>query len=453
MPASPAVWWARAAFGLALFFGLLFAVVTPPSQAPDEPAHFRRAWGISEGRMFAERREDRVGAEVPTSVVDVSHDFLAGLPFHPERKIRPDAILAGFRIPLVASQREFIAFPNTALYGPVCYAPQAAAFALGRLFTRSVLALFYLGRVANVAAAAVLLALALRAVPFFRPVFFLAGLVPMAVFQAGSLSADGVTNGVAILLTAWILRCAFGEKARVEGSEVAWLLLLSVLLALTKPGYLLLSGLVLLVPSHRFGSRTRWAAIVTLVAVSAVGGAAMWAAAVNSRGLLGPPAAGPAASLRAAPAAFLLRMLADHLRRAPTLAAQFLGKLGWADVTIPVALLAAHGLVLLLTALTAGPTALRLRGRDRAILAAVVLGTVLIVAAPFYISVIPPGPEGASAHHPQGRYLLPLGPAALLLLCNRRWALDWEARRRALAGWVALVLAVSVASVAARYYL
>jgi hypothetical protein len=87
-----------------------------------------------------------------------------------------------------------------------------------------------------------------------------------------------------------------------------------------------------------------------------------------------------------------------------------------------------------------------------AILAAVVLGSVLLVAAPFYISVIPPGPEGASAHHPQGRYLLPLGPAALLLLCNRRWALDWNARRQALAGWTALVLAVSVASVAARYY-
>ena len=428
-------------------------MVTPPSQAPDEPAHFRRAWAISEGNLLAQRRGDRVGGELPKSIVDVSHDFLAGLPFHPERKIRPGRILDACRIPVIASQRVFIAFPNTALYGPVCYAPQAAAFALGRLFTRSVLALFYLGRLANVAAAAALLALALRVVPFFRPVFFLAGLLPMALFQAGSISADGVTNGVAILLTAWILRCAWGEKTRVEVSDLAWLVLLSVLLTLTKPGYLLLSGLVLLVPTERFGSRTRWAASVALVAASAVGGAAFWAAVVSGRGLLGPPAAGPAASLRASPVAFLLRMLADHLRRAPTLAVQFLGKLGWADVTIPIALLAAHGLVLLLVALTAGPRELPLRGRDRAILAAIVLGTVLVVAAPFYISVIPPGPEGASAHHPQGRYLLPLGPAALLLLCNRRWALDWDARRRSLAGWTALVLAVSVASVAARYYL
>lgn len=394
-----------------------------------------------------------MGGEIPKSVVDVSHDFLAGLPFHPERKIRPVAILAGFRIPLRPSQREFVAFPNTALYGPVCYAPQAAALALGRLFTRSVLALLYLGRLANVIAGAALLALALRAVPFFRPVFFLVGLLPMAIFQAGSLSADGVTNGLAFLLTAWVLRCAYGEKARVESSDLAVMLLLSVLLALAKPGYLLLSGLVLLVASARFGSRLRYGAAATLVASVSAGSAALWAAALRHRGVLGSPAAGAVASLHGEPAAFLLRMLGDHLKRAPALAAQFLGKLGWADVAIPAALLAAHGLVLLLAALTSGRNAPDLRLRDRAIVAAVGLATVLFVAAPFYVSLIPPGPEGASAHHPQGRYLLPLGPAGLLLLCNRRWVRDWDARRPLLAGWAAFVLAGALAWVAVRYYL
>lgn len=394
-----------------------------------------------------------MGEEIPKSVVRVSHDFLAGLPFHPERKMRPGSILAGFRVPLVPSRREFVAFPNTALYGPVCYLPQAAAFSVGRLFTQSVLALFYLGRLANLLAAAALLALAVRVAPFFRPVFFLVGLLPMAIFQAGSLSADGVTNGVAFALTAWVLRCACGEKPRVEGSDLALLVLLCVLLTLTKPGYLLLSGLVLLIPGGRFGSRSRHAAAAMLVVGSAVGSAALWAAAVRERGVLGSPSAGPAASLRADPAAFLLRMAVDALRRAPTLAAQFLGKLGWADVAIPIALLAAHGLVVLLVAASCGRNAPDLGGRQRAILAAVALGTVLIVAAPFYVSLIPPGPEGASAHHPQGRYLLPLGPAALLLLSNRRWMFDWDARRRQLAGWAAFVLGVALVSVAVRYYL
>lgn len=443
--------WYLPAFGLALVFGSLFALLTPPSQAPDEPSHARRAWAISEGRLLPERRGDRVGGEVPKSVVDLSHDFLAGIPFHRERKIRLATILAGYAVPLDPDRREFIAYPNTALYGPVCYAPQAAAFAIGRRFTRSVLLLFTLGRLANALAAAALLALAVRAAPVFRPALFLCGLLPMAVFQAGSLSADAVTNGLAFLLTAWCLRSRGREQARMAPADLVVLLLLGALLALSKPGYLLLSGLVLLVPTARFGSGSRRVAATVAMLASTAGCAALWAAMLRERGALGSPASSNVATLRAEPASFLLRMLADLWERAPTLAVQFLGKLGWADVSVPAALLAAYGLVILLVGAT-GRVAPELRLRDRAIVAAIILATVCFVALPFSLPLFPPGPEGAAAHHFQGRYLLPLGPAGLLLVSGRRRGFDWDRRWRALAGWTALVLVASVVSVVVRYY-
>jgi uncharacterized membrane protein len=436
--------------GVALAFGLSFALITPPSQAPDEPAHFRRAYAVSEGQLWARRQGDLVGGEIPASVVAFSHEFLDGFPFHPERKMAPGRILAALRLPLRPEDRQFIAFPNTALYGVVSYLPQASALALGRVFTDSVLLLFYLGRLANAVSAALLLGLALRLVPFFRPVFFLVGLLPMTVFLAGSFSADAVTNGLAFVLTAFAMRCAFGGDDRLAFRDLGVLALLAILISLAKPGYSLLAGLVFLIPRGRLGSRRRYAFAGSLVVLAALGTSAFCAAVLRGRGVLRAPS--PAVH-DAGPLGLVLQMLTDQLRRAPSLAVQFVGKLGWADVSIPVALLAANGLVLLLAALTSGCGPRVPRFRDRVLVASVVLAVVLVVTIPFYVSLVPPGPEGASAHRPQGRYLIAAAPAALLLLANCRWPFAWEERIGLLTGWAAFVLGVAVFSVAARYYL
>lgn len=365
--------------------------------------------------------------------------------------MRPEAILAAFRVPLRPAEREFSGFSNTALHGFVCYVPQALAIAVGRFLTPSVLGLFYSGRLANALAAAALLGLAVGTAPFFRPVFFLAGLLPMAVFLAGSLSGDAVTNGLAFVLTAFVLRCAFGEKARMQTRDVAILILLAVLLALAKPGYLLLAGLAFLIPKERFGSLGRYGSACSLVVLSSVAATVLWAAALRAHGVVGMPAARPT-PLPGGPAGLVLEMLLDYIRRAPVLAVQFVGKLGWSDVSLPISLVVLHGVLILFVALTGGRGAPDLTSRERWLVAAVVAGTLLVVAAPFYFTLRAPGPEGASAHHPQGRYLLPLGPAAFLLLCNQRWTFEWEGRRVLLGGWTALVLALAVFAVVVRYY-
>jgi len=167
---------------------------------------------------------------------------------------------------------------------------------------------------------------------------------------------------------------------------------------------------------------------------------------------VGMPSTVPSGLHEAGTAAIVARMLVDYARRAPALAVQLVGKLGWADVSLPAALVAAHGLLLLCVAATDGAAAPPLGARRWLILAAIVLGTGLAVAAPFYFTLRAPGPEGAAAHHPQGRYLLPLAPAALLLLRRARWEVDWERRLTALGIWAAAMLTAGAVAVAWRYY-
>ena len=445
--------WALTALILAAVFGSSFALLTPPSRVADEPAHFRRAYAISEGQLMARRRAEGIGNEIPRSVVDLSHDFLVGSPFRSGPSGSTVAVRDALQRPLEPFDRKFIAYPNTALYGVVSYAPQAVALAVGRVFTDSVLLLFYLGRLASVAAAAFLLALTLRVAPFHRPVFFLLGLLPMSVFQTGSFSADAVTNGLAFLLTAYTLRCAYGERPRVRASDWAILSGLSILLALAKPGYVLLSTIVFLIPKARCESAGRKLAGASAVLLAAFGTTALWAAAVSSRSLAEVPGPGPAAALLADPIGLPALMLWDHVLALPRSAVQFVGVLGWADVPLPLPVVVAQGLLVLWAALTSGGPGRMLRFQQKMLLAAIVLGTLLLVTLPFYAPLIAPGPEGSSGHRPQGRYLLPVGPVAFLLLENARWRVDWDRRIGVLAAWVACVLAIALYRVVARFYL
>lgn len=449
----PSTRWARAALLLSLAFGLAFAVATPPSQAPDEPAHFRRAYAISEGQLVARKKDGLAGNEIPRSVVRVSHDLLDGLPFHPERKQRPAAVREAFSTPLAPGDRQFVPYPNTALYGPVAYIPQAAAIASGRLATDSVLTLFYLGRLANVAAGSILLAIALASTPAGRPILFLVGLLPMTVFQMSSLSADASTNALAFLWTALVVGLA-GTPVEAGRGRIAALALVAVLLALAKPGYAPLAGLVFLVPPERFGPSRRAGLFRWLVLGAALAAAAAWAALASRLLPSGPVSSGArfASLLGAASSISSPEALAAAVRSVPRLAVGFVGKLGWADVSLPVPLVAAHALILLFAALFSGGDGVG-GIRRKAILVAVGAATVLTAAVPYLVPLLPPGPEGAAAHHFQGRYLIPVAPTAMLLLGSRRWSLDWDRRLAALSLWTAAVLAAALAAVLVRYYL
>ena len=53
---------------MALLAGLVLVFVNGPFQAPDEPAHFLRAYQISEGRFFSERVDDKAGGQLPAAI-------------------------------------------------------------------------------------------------------------------------------------------------------------------------------------------------------------------------------------------------------------------------------------------------------------------------------------------------------------------------------------------------
>ena len=55
---------------IALFFGMLFAFVNPPFQAPDENAHLVKAWGFSLGSVNFKMQNGKSGQIMPVSLIN-----------------------------------------------------------------------------------------------------------------------------------------------------------------------------------------------------------------------------------------------------------------------------------------------------------------------------------------------------------------------------------------------
>ncbi|MGQ0613905.1 MAG: DUF2142 domain-containing protein [Planctomycetaceae bacterium] len=412
---------AAAAAGLALVF------LTPPFQVADEPHHLFRAYQISQGRVTGEKG----GGTLPRSLQEVAGGTSSRFGRQDWSRIR-----SGLLRPLAPEDETFVPFANTVIQAPAPYLPQALAIALARPFGAPPLVLLYLARLANLACAVCLTALAIRVAPAFRWGFALLGLMPMTIFQSASASPDACTTAAAFLFVACILN-----------SNVPFLRLfvLAVFVVLSKQAYLCL---VLLA----FAQPGRWRQSIALVGASVVA-TGLWAWQVRALYVPLRPGVDPVEQARlvlGAPLRFLALVVHDYGHHTLRYFNHFVGELGWADTPVPHGLPRAYGISLLVAALAACDT--RMLARTRVLLLLVFSAGLLSISGLVYLSWNAVGADQIQGI--QGRYFLPLAPCALLALQNRTMRAErfrkWTPR--AAAAFSALALAMTLTTVVRRYW-
>jgi uncharacterized membrane protein len=434
--------------------GLLFLAVTPPFQAPDEPHHFARAYQLSEGVLFPPAGR----ANLPASVLRAGEMWNA-LCFHTEERVDRGVLREAFALPLDPERRADGNIGGAALSTPAPYLPQALAALAGRGLGLRPLAILYLCRLANLLASLAVAWTAVRIAPFFRWLFAFLALDPMALFLRSTASPDALIDAAALLLVAVCLSLAAKPAERPRPGASALLVATVALLALAKgASYLLLPSLVLLIPLAGQKGRRRTAALVTLIgavaAVSLAGaGLSGWAARrayTPLRPEIGADLALQTAEILHHPVRFLGLAAVDAVRHASIYAIQFVGNLGWLDTPLPAPVLLGYALLLLALALVDGAPHFALAAPGRLLVAGIAAGTFLAIAASQYLLWTPVAASYVDGI--QGRYLLPLAPAAALLFLNRRFARDLDRLGAWLAATAALVTVVSLVRVGLRYY-
>lgn len=413
---------AFAAVGLLL--GITFAIVSPPLRWADENTHLLQVYGLSEGKLRPETRNAAVGIDVPRGVFRFIMVFAA---HHNRRELGVpswDDMRAARDIRLT-DERAFA--PLTVYtYSVVGYLPQALGIAVARPFTDSVLLQLRAARIANVLCWVALTFAALCITPVLALPLCVVALAPMTVYLAGTCAADGVTNGLAFLWTACMLRLALDEDVAPGPAGWAGLALLAILLAVSKLLYTPLLLLLLLVPHERLGGRRRLLAILATTTGLGVLAGAAWALASWDQVVQRLAHRGDAALasnlglLRDDPLGVLQIVWNTNHNRAGAWLRQ-LADTNWKGPAPPPwlfdVLLAAVVLALLADARPARWPALR--DRALALLAAGAAWIAICVGAFLLWSSNAQGalnPQGLVAGL-QGRYLLPLVPALLVALC------------------------------------
>ncbi len=238
----------------ASIFGIIYAFIVPPFQAPDEFNHFYRSWQITEGGLVGQKTIDnRLGDSLPSSLLSISAPF-AQLPFHFEQRIKSNTIFYHLKTPLNEKQNTFVDFTNTAVYAPTAYFPQAVTIFLFKNCGLTPLSIFYLARVFTLIFWIAVVYASIKTIPVKKELFALLALLPASLFINTSLNADVFTNALSFLAISLFVKMFF-EKNKITKIEILTFGISTVLISLNKIAYLPLVFLFLFIPKAHFQSK------------------------------------------------------------------------------------------------------------------------------------------------------------------------------------------------------
>jgi uncharacterized membrane protein len=333
---------------VAVVWGLTMVLIVPPFQAPDEVAHYYRAWSVADLELAAHAgptvRVPQNVASLPvrlgSAVVDwkgshYSTTKARSLLWEPISHKGTDAASA-------------------AAYGPIGYVPQAVGIDIARLLGHSPLLGFYFGRLLNLLTSVIIVFLALRLLPFGKPLMALVGLFPMFIAQIASISPDGLALSGALLFTALVLSRI--QQESVSYRDVVLLGVVGAVLLNAKPGYAVLALLVVgLVPRQLGGWAHYVKCVGGIVAATAAVAVALLAvtpqASSGSLAALGVTGINENAQLSFIahhPHAFLKVLHATFEVYAVPWGQEIYGVLGWLTVFLPYVGMLVMGLAIVL---------------------------------------------------------------------------------------------------------
>jgi uncharacterized membrane protein len=431
-----------------LLGGLTLVAVTPPFQVPDEPAHFYRAYAVSQGGFLAGGGDDLLSQRLPSSLHRLVEITVDDVPRHPEHKIQPGTWRRALELRLKPEETEVFGFTKSLNYTVVPYLPQAFGIAVGRLLGVPPLGLLYLARTANLIGAIALIYLAICQLPGFRWLAALLALMPMAMFLRSSVSADAVVLAIAFLLTATIAKIAFRNDPPRGFSDSALLIVLSAALCLTKPVYLPLVFASFAIPISRIRVR-RPGVVLLAISVVSVGavtlGLTVAQPSVDAMNFRLKTMVGEVVER---PGDLVGSVLVDYIQHAPRYGAEFIGRLGWLDTPLPLWFLLFYlGVLIAYTILDPGSSA-TVAPWQRIILAAVVAASMLAVSVAMYVI-------GGRIGGIQGRYFHPIALAGVWIFHSGVAAKFKQAPWIRPGGAVfvfCLSLVVTCVTITARYY-
>ncbi len=266
---------------IALLFGFLFVFLVPPMFGFDEPAHFYRAYQLSEGDLFADKKDGRVGYELPSNMVKNLDKFrLKNMKVSDDFGDKSSSLdtesLKDLREKPSNLSKTMPDFRGATIYAPTSYLFATTGILLAKFLNTSIYLYVIFARLATLIGVVTLFYLAIRCIPKGKVVLFFIALLPASLIQYSTVSADSVLLGAVALFVAYSTKLLFNASRGVgieslSKIDLSLLALSVILIGLAKPGYGFLVLPLLILPFILWRiKKTRKSIMPTLISVLAL---------------------------------------------------------------------------------------------------------------------------------------------------------------------------------------
>lgn len=236
----------KVAIIIILLFGITCVFLTPIDDVSDEQEHSIRSEIVSTGQLSTDY------IQIPNST-EHGYKTIASLTLLGENtgsnvmKTDVDDSKINLNTTYISS-----AFSQNPFYS---YLPQAIGMLLAKLLDLNAIWLLWLGRLFNLIVYASIISLAIRKTPILKFPMLIVSILPLAIYQAASLSADGMFISLSMLAFAYFLY--FYKTPKIKWVDLGIFYSAIILSGLLKSPFLALSLLIFLVPKQNFENSTQ----------------------------------------------------------------------------------------------------------------------------------------------------------------------------------------------------
>ena len=413
-----------------LIWGVLFLLINPPFQSPDEPEHMFKMYGYTEGSYNFKIKNGWSGQILPVSFAKLykyydEYRLTMGKTSLYQTKINSE-------IKLDKNNKTFLRY-NVPAYTPLSYFPSFIVLWLLKFFNVAPVMMMYILRFCSLFTYMALCYIALKIMPCKKVLLFLLATLPLNISQAASVSTDGLVFGVCFIFLAYTLRLKFDNSIeKISGKQIILWQVLSAIICLLKFAYSPLLLLYFLIPVSKFESRKAYlknflmAFVINIVIISLFLFSALrfsdirdYAYFHNNR-----PVSVLVKNIVAHPADYAIAMIKTTIVSFNMYVQNVISNIGISLLVIPLFGTNLYWFLLFLSVLYKPETEKDMNFciRDKMFLSAAVIVSYIIVLTSVYL-VYQTYPVILGM---QGRYLTPLLPLVMLLFAFNKFHLNYK---------------------------
>lgn len=240
----------KTVFFIILLFGILCCLLVPFASPDDEYEHFPRAEITSNGDFFPEYvNESYISIQ---SVYDLTNVGIERNDNFDIISIEKGTVFTSDvdSKPINYTIHNFHSvFAQNPFYG---YLAQSFGIFLAKMFNLNAVWMLWLGRICNLILYACLVSLAVKKTPILKIPLIVMSCIPLAVFQASSLSIDALINGLSILIIALFFNYSKSEPNSLSKKDMIIFSILVLIVGTCKMSYFALIFLLLFIPMNNY---------------------------------------------------------------------------------------------------------------------------------------------------------------------------------------------------------